>query len=136
MPTKNQIEKMLTQVIDPELGKNIVEAGMVRDIQIKDGGVDITLALTMKGCPLKDQLKEQTKAAAEANPRSATHTIRRRFHDPRSSLILRIMPWSPALPGNVQHRTGTPSRVTAIAITTCGRSGRWSLECPNWRTAC
>jgi len=27
-------------------------------------------------------------------------------------------------PGNVQHRTGTPSLVTAIAITTCGRSVR------------
>ena len=36
-------------------------------------------------------------------------------------------------PGKVQHRTGTPSRVTAIAITTCGRSARWSLECPNAR---
>jgi len=36
-------------------------------------------------------------------------------------------------PGKVQHRTGTPSRVTAIAITTCGRSPRWSLECPNAR---
>ena len=68
MPTKNQIQKMLTQVIDPELGKNIMEAGMVRDIQIEGGQVNITLALTMKGCPLKDQLKEQTKAAAEAEP--------------------------------------------------------------------
>ena len=36
-------------------------------------------------------------------------------------------------PGKVQHRTGTPSRVAAIAITTCGRSPRWSLECPNAR---
>ena len=68
MPTKNQIQKMLTQVIDPELGKNIMEAGMVRDIEIEDGQVNITLALTMKGCPLKDQLQEQTKAAAKAVP--------------------------------------------------------------------
>ena len=68
MPTKDQIQKMLTQVIDPELGKNIMEAGMVRDIQIEAGQVDITLALTMKGCPLKDQLQEQTRAAAEAAP--------------------------------------------------------------------
>lgn len=68
MPTKTQIQQMLTQVIDPELGKNIVEAGMVRDIQISDGQVDITLALTMKDCPLKDQLSEQTQAAAEAVP--------------------------------------------------------------------
>ena len=41
--------------------------------------------------------------------------------------------WSAVLPGKVQQRTGIPSRVTAIAITTCGRSSRWSLECPNSR---
>jgi len=41
----------------------------------------------------------------------------------------------PVTPGNVQHRTGTPSRVTAIAMTTCGGSGRKSFECPNARWA-
>ena len=33
-------------------------------------------------------------------------------------------------PGKLQHRTGTPSRVTAIAITTCGRSGPVVLGVP------
>ncbi len=75
MPTKSQIQKMLTQVIDPELGKNIIEAGMVRDIEIEDGRVNITLALTMKGCPLKGQLQEQTKAAAEAVPGVESVTV-------------------------------------------------------------
>ena len=75
MPTKNQIQKILTQVIDPELGKNIVEAGMVRDIQIEGGQVNITLALTMKGCPLKDQLQTQTKEAAEAVPGVESVTV-------------------------------------------------------------
>jgi hypothetical protein len=39
-----------------------------------------------------------------------------------------MMSWSEVLPGNVQHRTGTPSAVTAMPITTWGRSGRWSLD--------
>ena len=47
--------------------------------------------------------------------------------------MVRMIAVSAVSPGKVQHRTGTPSRVTAIAITTCGRSGRWSLECPNAR---
>jgi len=68
MPTIEQIQQALTQVIDPELGKNIVELGMARDIQIEEGDVTITLALTMKGCPLKQLLKEQTQAAAAAVP--------------------------------------------------------------------
>ena len=46
---------------------------------------------------------------------------------------LRMVAVSAVAPGKVQHRTGTPSRVTAIAITTCGRSARWSSECPNAR---
>ena len=37
MPTKEQIRQALTEVIDPELNKNIVEAGMVREIQVEDG---------------------------------------------------------------------------------------------------
>ena len=40
-----------------------------------------------------------------------------------------MMSWSEALPGKVQQRTGIPSRVTAMPITTWGRSGRLSLEC-------
>jgi Mrp family chromosome partitioning ATPase len=66
MPSKEQIQQALTQVIDPELNKNIVEAGMVRDIQVEDGDVTVILALTMAGCPLKEQLHDQTQAAAAA----------------------------------------------------------------------
>lgn len=68
MPSKEQIKKALIQVVDPELGKNIVEAGMVREIQIDDGNVKIVLALTMAGCPLREKLKEQTQQAAAAVP--------------------------------------------------------------------
>lgn len=44
--------------------------------------------------------------------------------------VRRMIAVSAVLPGKVQHRIGTPSRVTAIPITTWGSSGRWSLECP------
>jgi hypothetical protein len=43
---------------------------------------------------------------------------------------MRMIAESFSLPGNVQHRIGVPSRVTAIAITTWGRSVRKSLEWP------
>jgi Mrp family chromosome partitioning ATPase len=55
-------------VIDPELGRNIVELGMVREIKIENGDVNITLALTIMGCPLRNQLQEQTRRAAAAVP--------------------------------------------------------------------
>lgn len=68
MPTVEQIRQALTQVVDPELGRNIVELGMARDIQIHDGDVNITLALTVMGCPLRNYLQQQTQNAAAAVP--------------------------------------------------------------------
>jgi ATP-binding protein involved in chromosome partitioning len=67
-PKHEQIQRALSKVIDPELGKNIVELGMVRDIQVKEGSVQITLALTIKGCPMKGYLQEQTRKATESVP--------------------------------------------------------------------
>jgi metal-sulfur cluster biosynthetic enzyme len=79
LPTKEQIEQALTQVIDPELGQDIVSLGMVREIRITGGEVAILLALTIKGCPLRNYLQEQTQKAAafiEAAPAvmQSTHT--------------------------------------------------------------
>jgi ATP-binding protein involved in chromosome partitioning len=68
MPTIEEIQAALAQVDDPELGINIVEAGMVRDIQIDAGHVDITLALTIAGCPLRNFLQEETQKAALSVP--------------------------------------------------------------------
>lgn len=68
MATIEAVKKVLTQVMDPELGKNIVELGMVKDIQVNDGQVKILLALTIAGCPMKDQLRGNTQAAAAKVP--------------------------------------------------------------------
>lgn len=68
MPTIDQVKEALSQVIDPELNNNIVELGMVKDIQVTAGDVAVTLALTVKGCPLKNYLKEQTQAALFSLP--------------------------------------------------------------------
>ena len=54
MPTEEQIRDALTKVIDPELRKNIVELGMVRAIERRDGGrVHVRVSLTTPGCPIR-----------------------------------------------------------------------------------
>lgn len=68
MPTVEEIKKALMQVIDPELGSNIVDLGMVQEVQVDGGEVRIKLALTMAGCPMKNFLEEQTKQAALGVP--------------------------------------------------------------------
>lgn len=57
MPTKDQILETLRKVIDPELGHDIVEMGMVRDLMLSpDGTISFTLALTIPSCPMKDHI--------------------------------------------------------------------------------
>jgi ATP-binding protein involved in chromosome partitioning len=61
-----QIRSALEGVMDPELQKSLIELGMVRQVRIKDGQVDITLALTTLACPLQDQIVGDVKAAVGA----------------------------------------------------------------------
>ena len=57
--TGAQLWAALEQVIDPELGDNVVDLGMVRSAsQADDGRVEVTLALTTAGCPLRAQLNK------------------------------------------------------------------------------
>jgi ATP-binding protein involved in chromosome partitioning len=55
------VRSALRGVIDPELGDNIVDLGMVRDIQIAGGLVSVEIALTIAGCPLRAQLRSDVE---------------------------------------------------------------------------
>jgi ATP-binding protein involved in chromosome partitioning len=59
IPTADDIRGSLAAVIDPELGSNIVELGMVRGVTVDDAGnVDISIVLTTARCPLRGQIKK------------------------------------------------------------------------------
>jgi Mrp family chromosome partitioning ATPase len=66
MVTSEQIEQALTHVMDPELGRNIVELGMVRNLRIYDSTVELMLALTIPECPMREQIASDTRAAIKA----------------------------------------------------------------------
>lgn len=63
MINAEMVGKALEGVLDPELGRNLVELGMVREIEVRDARVEITLALTSLACPLKGQIVEDAKQA-------------------------------------------------------------------------
>jgi Mrp family chromosome partitioning ATPase len=63
MVTKEQIIEALSGVIDPELHRSVVELGMVREVNLHDGEVILTLALTLPECPLRDQIASEAKGA-------------------------------------------------------------------------
>ena len=59
MPTSDEVYDILRNVIDPELGSDIVELGMVKGASVgEDGTAAITIALTTMGCPLRAQIKQ------------------------------------------------------------------------------
>ena len=59
MPTKEQINDALRAVIDPELRRSIVDLGMVRSIEIRDGGrVEVVVSLTTPGCPIRSHFQQ------------------------------------------------------------------------------
>jgi ATP-binding protein involved in chromosome partitioning len=59
-PDRDAILAALEHVIDPELRRPVTELDMVRDVTVADdGSVDVTIALTVAGCPLRDSFTEQ-----------------------------------------------------------------------------
>lgn len=61
MKTKDEVLEALKKVIDPEIGKSIVDLGMVKDLKIEEGRVSFTLALTVPECPLKNEMKNNAE---------------------------------------------------------------------------
>jgi metal-sulfur cluster biosynthetic enzyme len=59
MPTVEEVEEALTNVIDPELGLDFVELGLIYDIEIDGARVNVTFTLTSPGCPIGPQVSEQ-----------------------------------------------------------------------------
>jgi ATP-binding protein involved in chromosome partitioning len=66
-PTRDQIIDALRPVQDPELHRSIVDLGMVRQVEIAgDGTVEILVALTVAGCPLRNEITHRVDAAVLA----------------------------------------------------------------------
>jgi metal-sulfur cluster biosynthetic enzyme len=59
MVTVEDVEDALTNVIDPELGLDFVELGLIYGIEIDDGTVHVSFSLTTPACPIGPQVTEQ-----------------------------------------------------------------------------
>jgi ATP-binding protein involved in chromosome partitioning len=69
LPTADEIYGLLRGVIDPELGDNVVDLGMVPKVDIgPDGDVRITVKLTIAGCPLRTQIKKDVESRVAHHP--------------------------------------------------------------------
>ena len=63
-----QVLDALRNVIDPDLGKDIVSLGFVKNVSIANGRVALTIELTTPACPVKDELREQSRQLVASLP--------------------------------------------------------------------
>jgi metal-sulfur cluster biosynthetic enzyme len=66
----DDLEEAMRDVVDPELGINVVDLGLVYGIEAKDRVATIDMTLTSAACPLTDVIEEQARAALVGAPGS------------------------------------------------------------------
>jgi metal-sulfur cluster biosynthetic enzyme len=57
----DDVNEALANVIDPELGLDFVELGLIYEVEVDDGAVHVTFTLTSPGCPIGPQVTDQIK---------------------------------------------------------------------------
>jgi metal-sulfur cluster biosynthetic enzyme len=61
----NDIVDALRRVLDPEIGINIVDLGLVYDVQMRQGHVHVAMTMTTAACPLGESVAEEVRAAIQ-----------------------------------------------------------------------
>ena len=68
MPTREEVIDALRVVEDPELGMDIVELGLLYDVEVEDSKVHVTFTLTSMGCPVGPMLEQQIHETVAGMP--------------------------------------------------------------------
>jgi metal-sulfur cluster biosynthetic enzyme len=66
MVTNEAVLSSLREVVDPEIGVNLVDLGLIREVQIEEGRIQVRMVLTAPGCPLAGYLMSQVRGRLEA----------------------------------------------------------------------
>ena len=114
------VRAALAAVVDPELGADIVELGMVRAVDVEQGVVSVEVALTVAACPLRDQLRADVERQVMTLPGVRGVEVRTGVMDPgeRSALMGRARL-------KAQERavvTDIPARARVLAVAS-GKGG-------------
>ena len=86
--TAEQVREALRYVIDPELGINLVDLGLVYEVRVQDGNVTIAMTMTTPACPLGETLSDQAEATIRQKVPGVTSVTVDLVWDP---------PWRPSM---------------------------------------
>jgi metal-sulfur cluster biosynthetic enzyme len=68
--TEDEVTEAMKDVVDPELGINVVDLGLVYDVHLDEGSnVVLDMTLTSAACPLTDVIEDQASAAITGGPK-------------------------------------------------------------------
>ncbi|MEX1163458.1 MAG: metal-sulfur cluster assembly factor [Nitriliruptor sp.] len=84
-PTTDELHARLRCVIDPEIGINIVDLGLVYDVRVDDAAITVTLTMTTPACPLGPYLEEAVESALGEVAGARFVAVRVTFEPPWSS---------------------------------------------------
>jgi len=88
LPTPDQLRDVLRVVVDPEVGVNIVDLGLVYNVAVSPAEVKVDLTMTSPACPLSDLVIADAEAALHAAlPESCAVSI----------ALVWNPPWDPAM---------------------------------------
>jgi metal-sulfur cluster biosynthetic enzyme len=73
--TESDVRAALYDVIDPELGINIVDLGLIYRVDLDDSSVTITMTMTSPACPLRDYLQDLVESAITARVPDARRVV-------------------------------------------------------------
>ena len=95
MLSEADVTRALSAVIDPEIGVNIVDLGLVYSVAVEGAGVDVKMTMTTPACPLHEYLVDSSESA-----------IRREFPEVESVRVELVWspPWQPAMMSEAARR--------------------------------
>ena len=66
-PGTEEVRAALRRVIDPEIGINVVDLGLVYEVRIQDGHVHVVMTMTTAACPLGESIAREAEEAIRQN---------------------------------------------------------------------
>jgi metal-sulfur cluster biosynthetic enzyme len=75
-PSVEDLEEAMRDVVDPELGINVVDLGLVYGLAVEDGTCVIDMTLTSAACPLTDVIEDQARSVLTGGPHPLVDDIR------------------------------------------------------------
>lgn len=114
MVTRDDVISTLQGVRDPELGGNIVELGMVTDVDVIDASVVVGIALTVAECPLRNQIEGDARRRVESMPGVDQVEIRTTAMTKKQRAGLMSVARAKAREGAEATQVGPATRVVAV----------------------